>query len=477
MWWIAVASDASPSIAVLTTVIALTLARRTFSSRSEFVRSSLVLPIVGLAAAGVGWLLLHLPLLGALLFVLGMSCPIWLRRFGERASRLGTLITLPFVAILVAPVAHPLTGRWWTDLVMVVVASLVAIAWVWLLREVELLVTRGRNTPSDVPTARRVRPPRQRTGADGRDTANARRRMAPSTRMAAQMAVALTAAFVAGWLVFPDHAMWTVLTAFIVCAGNRGRADVVYKSALRVGGALLGTLGAVALSLLIEPTGLLAVVAIFVALFIGTWLRQRSYAYWALTITLVLTLLQGVLGLTPSAPGFEGWLLVERMLAIVLGALLGIAASWFVLPVRSADVVRRRLAEVLSDLSDAFAPGLSPEQVDERLAELSASVDRLAQLAPAHRAHRQLAGRRTARAIDCIETALLLPAASASRIEAESRLPEGTITTDETKRLRDAIVTARRSLAAPTDFDRIRRAITALVEELGQHPGTGQPVA
>src|SRR3954466_3555121 len=85
MWWIAVAADASPSIAVLTTVIALTLARRTFSSRSEFVRSSLVLPIVGLAAAGVGWLLLHLPLLGALLFVLGMSGPIWMRRFGERA--------------------------------------------------------------------------------------------------------------------------------------------------------------------------------------------------------------------------------------------------------------------------------------------------------------------------------------------------------------------------------------------------------
>jgi uncharacterized membrane protein YccC len=37
--------------------------------------------------------------------------------------------------------------------------------------------------------------------------------------MALQMAVALSAAFAAGFLVFPDHWGWCVLTAFIVCSG------------------------------------------------------------------------------------------------------------------------------------------------------------------------------------------------------------------------------------------------------------------
>jgi uncharacterized membrane protein YccC len=62
--------------------------------------------------------------------------------------------------------------------------------------------------------------------------------------MAIQLAVALTAAFLLGWLLFPEHAMWVVLTAFLVCSGNRGRGDVVHKSALggdagRAGAALL----------------------------------------------------------------------------------------------------------------------------------------------------------------------------------------------------------------------------------------------
>ena len=47
--------------------------------------------------------------------------------------------------------------------------------------------------------------------------------------MALQMGVALSAAFAIGLLFFPQHWGWSVLTAFIVCSGARGRGDAAYK--------------------------------------------------------------------------------------------------------------------------------------------------------------------------------------------------------------------------------------------------------
>ncbi|WP_223693892.1 FUSC family protein [Leifsonia poae] len=485
MWGIAVAVGSGYSTALFATVIALTLSRRTFADRAEFLRTSALLPVVGLAAAAVGWLLVALPAVGAAAFVAGMSLPIWMRRFGERASRAGALITLPFVAILVAPTAPPHTGRWWLDLLMLVGASVVAILWVWLFRDLGALLTVGRagSVAAAAPTRGRAVAPEDssRRGATPRPSAGAKRSRAlpASTRMALQLAVALTAAFIVGRILFPEHSMWTVFTAFIVCSGNRGRGDVVYKSALRLGGALVGTVGAVALTFVVEPTGFSAVAVIFAALFLGTWLREYSYAYWALTITLVLTMLQGLLGTAPADAGEIGLMLGERMLAIVAGAALGIAASWFLLPVRSADVVRKRLSEALLALTAVFAPppdDAAPTSRAERAAAFRASVDRLEQLAPAHRAHRAVyRHRRHARPIDCIEAAAALPDTLDRRLAAGARGDAPPAATGageadpatERARLRDAIRTARQSLAAPADFDRILGALQALRAALG----------
>lgn len=462
MWWIAVAAGGGYGTAVLATVVALTLSRRTFASRTEFARSSLALPAIGLVAAGVGWLLVAVPPVGAVLFVLGMSVPIWLRRFGDRAGRLGALLTLPFTAILVAPGAVVHTGRWWLDLLLVVGASVVAIVWVGIAREVGAAAGLVVAAEPAAGRAGRVVGAAKPAGARpaGATRAVARSRLPASTRMALQLAVALSAAFVAGWLLFPDHVMWTVLTAFIVCSGNRGRGDVVYKSVLRVAGALAGTVAAVALSFVVEPTGLPAVVIIFAALFVGTWLRAYSYAFWALAVTLVLSLLQGVLGAAPTGASVEA-LLAERVLAIVTGAVLGIAASWFVLPVRSGDIVRRRLGDTLIALGEVFAQPAASRA--EQMAAFRTSIARLEQLAPTHRAHRMVARRGGVRPIDCIEAALALPAAVDARLAASVDEPADPAAG---ARLRDALVAARRSLAAPADFGRVRSALLALTAEL-----------
>lgn len=149
--------------------------------------------------------------------------------------------------------------------------------------------------------------------------------------MAVQMCVALGAAFLVGHLVFGEHWSWVVLTAFVVCSGNRGRGDVVRKSLLRVAGAAVGTAVATALAGLFGPADPKQVVAIFILVAAGTLLRSLSYAYWAGCVTAALAFLYGYFGQTGTS------LLFTRLGAIVLGGVLGVAASWFVLPVKGRD--------------------------------------------------------------------------------------------------------------------------------------------
>ena len=85
----------APLIAV---VLALTLAR---TQRGADLRGRLiglvVLPLTAVAASEIGNLMLHHPNYGDTLFALAVSLSIWLRRFGQRATKAGTLLALPFV--------------------------------------------------------------------------------------------------------------------------------------------------------------------------------------------------------------------------------------------------------------------------------------------------------------------------------------------------------------------------------------------
>ena len=84
----------------------------------------------------------------------------------------------------------------------------------------------GEHPHPDVPA------PRRRTGG-WRD-------LQPQTRLTAQLAAAMAAAFAVGHLFFPHRWAWTVITAFVVCSAARGRGDVVHRSGLRVLGAFIG---------------------------------------------------------------------------------------------------------------------------------------------------------------------------------------------------------------------------------------------
>ncbi|CAN5193222.1 hypothetical protein BH09ACT5_BH09ACT5_15940 [soil metagenome] len=215
--------DPEPGPLVLGAVLAMTLSRShlvdTWRGRLE---SLVVLPVLAVLTGLVGLLLVGLPAAGAVAFTAAMFLSVWLRRFGATWRRIGSLVALPFITLLIAP-AH--LGR--GGVLEAALVAIVALAVVVVLRLAF----------------------RRRAGSAGpRPVAPSDLRPSPSTRMALQLALAIAAAFLLGFWLFPGHWGWVVLTAYLVCSGNRGRADVVYTSGLRVLGAAAGSVIALALA-------------------------------------------------------------------------------------------------------------------------------------------------------------------------------------------------------------------------------------
>jgi len=384
----------NPGALILAGVLTMTLSRnRLADSWRGRLEALVLLPLIATVTMAVGSLLKSAPLYGAALFVVALFVSIWLRRYGAFAARAGTLLALPFVTLMLVPGLAPGDRRFGPPLI-----ALLALVVVVTLR---LYAVRIRLLPAAPPRTWGKSP-----------TAASSLRPSATTRMALQMALALALAFALGRALLPLHYSWVVLTAFIVCSGNRGRVDVLYKSGLRVLGALAGTLIATTLATLLPRNALSGetlTIIVLVILGIGLWLRSWSYALWALVMTLVASLLQGAM--SPNAA--DGFLaLWQRVGAIIVGAMCGLLCSWFLLPVRSEPVVRRRLGAALSALSEFLA-----EPSQEKRMALEAALEGLHDIARPWLAWERLArpreslkrpGKWILLATHCIEQALHL---------------------------------------------------------------------
>jgi uncharacterized membrane protein YccC len=449
-----------PAIVVLTVVLGLSLGRtERYGGIGRRLSSLAALPVVSVACNEVGRLFVQHPNLADTLFTLAIGLSIWMRRFGPLGTRAGTLIALPFIALLVTPVPAvagllPSTGR---SMLWSAIAAVVAYCWVWSVRataeRLRLVEPLPRRQPRPQPRA-----------AAGTAPKTGLARIPPSSRMALQTTLSLGLAFVIGRTVFDPHWAWIVLTAFIVNSGNRGRGDVVHKSVLRVLGAAVGTVIATLLAGALPPHDDTAVVVILIVLAIGIWLRTISYVYWAGCVTSVLSLLQGYFG-----EGHVG-LIGERLLQIVLGGALAVLVAWWVLPVRSSDVLRRRLADCLGPLTDLLVATLrEPAQAASRRAEFAANVVLLEQVAPAAAAHRRLhrlrglGGGHPADAIDAVRDCV--PAADS--LAEQARLRPESLREQENADLAKAVI--GNAAAA-------RRAVGRR-PEAAYRPSPGEPAA
>jgi len=378
-----------PGPAVLGAMLCLTLSRsqleRDWRGRLE---AGIALPLVGLLSAGVGLLLRDLPIVGAIVYVLGMFLSIFLRRFGPVPRRIGGLLAIPFIALLVAPNPVPMSPNAafhgpFAVLVPALVA-LVAFAFVTLFQVGAMGI---RMLPRPVPEA----PEPARSDTSVGDPAEPKPRVVldATTKLALQMAVSLAAAFAIGFVFFPTRWAWIVLTVVVVAVGNAGRADVLYKGIQRVFGAAIGTV--VALLGLTLPTlggpNLPTVIVLLAIVFVAVFLRPFGYLWWALFFTLALTLLQSFGAPSKAA---VGPLLGERLEEILLGTALALLVAWFLVPLRSENTVRRRIGLVLAALQTRLA-----EQTPETERALADAEKGLAKVAPPYDAWRRLFRRST----------------------------------------------------------------------------------
>ncbi len=395
---VAIVPEVGP--AVLGAMLCLTLSRSQLERDARGrIEAAVALPVIGLAAAGVGILLRDVRIVGAVVFVLGMTASIWIYRFGPLGRRIGGLLALPFIALLVAPVPvpqHPSGAFAAVPWLVPPVVALVAFAWVTLLqvgaRAIRLLPARRRawERPTLPAPAPGDRPPRWR--------------LRPTDRLALQMGLALALAFAIGFVFFGDRWAWIVLTVVVVVIGNTGRADVMYKGVQRLVGAAVGTvLALLPAARLAAPT--VGTIALLIAIvFVGLFAREFAYLWWALFFTLALAILQGFSGGPGGTAG--GFLLGERLEEILIGSVLALLVAWFVLPVRSEGTVRRRLGTVLAALQERMAT-----QDDETAHQLRGALADLARVSKPYdawlrvfrRASRPRAARWIATTRDCVE--------------------------------------------------------------------------
>lgn len=439
-----------PSVVVLTVVLGMTLGRtQRHGGLWQRLHALVTLPLISVACTEIGRLFAVHPNDADTLFTVALALSIWLRRFGPAGRRLGTLMALPFVALLVTPVpvlpsglvgGMPTVGR---SMLWSAVAAVIAFGWVWVFQEL------GQRTGL-------VAAPMHAEGAASAP-GTSKTRIPPSTRLAVQMGLSLGLAFVIGRSVFGSHWSWIVLTAFVVNSGNRGRGDVAYKCLQRIFGACVGTVMATVLASAFAPRDNTAVVVILLVLVLGIWLRTISYAYWAGCVTAMLSLLQGYFGETHIS------LLGERLEQILLGGALTVAVAWFVLPIKSTDVLRRRLADALIALSaftEAFRATLrDPAQVQVRHAAFLAASAELDKVAPTFVGLRRLSalplvgrtrpGRRGRERMQAAVAAIEAVRACASPLEALAGAAQTDAGGEHLRKVKGHAATVRGVLKAP----------------------------
>ena len=309
-----------------------------------------------MAAIGCGMLIENdggMRILGAALFAVGVAAPVWARRFGGVWKALGTLFTIPFMAILVHPVAMDLNIKFfgWE-----LIAAAIALAWT--------SIAKALAGGADMPYTPEAAPA---------STAK-KHELLSSTKMAVQLAVAVAVAFACAELVDAEHLVWPVLTVLIVHSGNNGRGDLLWKGAQRTAGALIGVTLASLFVIDLPSKSSIEIVAIFVILVIAAFVREFGYIFWAICIPAALVLLYSFFGQSGAELTAH---LAHRLLGITIGSAVGIASGYFIFPVRMTDIVRLRLSTLLSAASDYALAAARGEAAGISLAALAAADNEL----------------------------------------------------------------------------------------------------
>jgi hypothetical protein len=233
-------------------------------------------------------------------------------------------------------------------------------------------------------------------------------RLEPTTRTAIQVAVATSVATVLGELVSPQRWYWAVLSAFVVFNGTTTRGEILTRAGHRIVGTVVGVIGGVVLAALVGHNPPVQLALIVVCVFFAFYLVAVANAALVFFITVLLAMLYGLLGTFSIA------VLELRIVETCVGASVGIAAAYFILPTRTRETVREKVDDYLDALDDLIVqsvdsvvePGrevdlvpaarrldlaLQALQTASRPLQVGASDRRSLRVAPAGRARRSTA--------------------------------------------------------------------------------------
>jgi uncharacterized membrane protein YccC len=159
-------------------------------------------------------------------------------------------------------------------------------------------------------------------------------RMAPYTRAAIQVGIAVAAAIALGDVLSPRRFYWAVIAAFITFMGVNNSGEQARKALYRVAGTVVGIgIG----SLVVDVVGhhtYWSIAVILVTLFFGFYLMRINYAFMVVAITVMVSQLYVQLD------EFSNSLLLLRLEETALGAAVAIAVVMLILPLRSRRVLR-----------------------------------------------------------------------------------------------------------------------------------------
>lgn len=172
------------------------------------------------------------------------------------------------------------------------------------------------------------------------------KKMDPTTRQAIQVAIATSAAIVAGELVSPSRWYWCVIAAFVVFSGTTSRGQTLTKGWQRVIGTVAGVPAGVLVATAVGGRTVPSIVLIFACLFFGFYLIQVAYGLMVFWITTMLALLYGLLG------QFSVGLLGTRIEETAIGAVIGIVVAWVILPTSTRRTVGDGMRDALGKLAD-----------------------------------------------------------------------------------------------------------------------------
>lgn len=189
----------------------------------------------------------------------------------------------------------------------------------------------------------------------------------PSTKAAIQVAIAASAATVAGELISPDRWYWAVLTAFLVFTGVSTRGEILSRAGHRMVGTIAGVVAGVLLAALVGDNPPVQIIVLVICVFCAFYLVTVAYAWLTFFTTVLLAMLYGLLR------NFSAEVLELRIAETAAGALVGIASAYFVFSTGTRSTLVEKVNDYLDRLNDmidaAIGSVLTPGGDNELVAE------------------------------------------------------------------------------------------------------------